>query len=146
MIGLFKLITRFGLSAQLTSHHHYVCSGRRFARSCLYIGYGPVQGIIVFRSGSDKLTSDTCFCQLTMQQAVLHHYPNLPATYRFTNRSSSTLFTRQCIERFRTAISRPYLLHLHLVSSATDPLHSQTLPQSLSQKKRDCGLRRPAHT
>jgi len=59
-----------------------------------------------------------------MQQAVLHHHPNLPATYRFTNRSSSTLFTRQCTERFRTAVSRPYLLHLHLVSApATDPLH-----------------------
>ncbi len=59
-----------------------------------------------------------------MQQAVLHHYPNLPATYRFTNRSSSTLFTRQCIERFRTAVSRPFLLHPYLVSApAADHLH-----------------------
>jgi nicotinate phosphoribosyltransferase len=50
--------------------------------------------------------------QLTMQQTVLHHYPDLPVTYRFTNRSSSTLFSRQCIDLFRTAISRPFFLHL----------------------------------
>ena len=40
-----------------------------------------------------------------MQQAVLRHFPDIQATYRFTNRNSSTLFSRQCIERFQTAVS-----------------------------------------
>jgi len=48
---------------------------------------------------------DTDLYKLTMQQAVLHQFPDVEATYRFTNRNSSTLFTRQSIERFRTAIS-----------------------------------------
>ena len=40
-----------------------------------------------------------------MQQAVLRHFPDIQATYRFTNRNSTALFSRQCIERFRTAVS-----------------------------------------
>ena len=42
-----------------------------------------------------------------MQQAVLRLFPDTPATYRFTNRNLDVLFSRQCIERFRTVISRP---------------------------------------
>ncbi|KAF8904998.1 Quinolinate phosphoribosyl transferase [Gymnopilus junonius] len=49
---------------------------------------------------------DTDLYKLTMQQAVLHHFPDVVATYHFTNRSSSVLFSRQCIERFRTAVSQ----------------------------------------
>ncbi|KAF8072119.1 nicotinate phosphoribosyltransferase [Lyophyllum atratum] len=49
---------------------------------------------------------DTDLYKLTMQQAVLHHFPNVQATYRFTNRDKSTLFSRQCIEQFRTAVSQ----------------------------------------
>jgi len=41
-----------------------------------------------------------------MQQAVLHHFPTVEATYRFTNRDKTTLFSRQSIERFRTAVSQ----------------------------------------
>jgi nicotinate phosphoribosyltransferase len=41
-----------------------------------------------------------------MQQAVLARFPTAQATYRFTNREKNTLFSRQCIERFRTAVSR----------------------------------------
>lgn len=41
-----------------------------------------------------------------MQQAVLHHFPSVPATYRFTNRRISTLFSRQCVEHYRTVVSR----------------------------------------
>ena len=51
------------------------------------------------------LTFCTHNSQLTMQQAVLQQFPDVPATYRFTNRNASTLFSRQSIERFRTAIS-----------------------------------------
>jgi nicotinate phosphoribosyltransferase len=40
-----------------------------------------------------------------MQQAVLRHFPDIQATYRFTNRNSTALFSRQCIERFQTAVS-----------------------------------------
>jgi nicotinate phosphoribosyltransferase len=43
-----------------------------------------------------------------MQQAVLHHFPDIQATYRFTNRNSMALFSRQCIERFTTAVSSPF--------------------------------------
>jgi len=48
---------------------------------------------------------DTDLYKLTMQQAVLIHFPDIPATYRFTHRNKNVFFTRQCIERFRTAVS-----------------------------------------
>lgn len=48
---------------------------------------------------------DTDLYKLTMQQSVLHLFPEVQATYRFTNRNIDTLFSRQCIERFRTAVS-----------------------------------------
>ncbi|KAG6850252.1 hypothetical protein H0H93_015804 [Arthromyces matolae] len=49
---------------------------------------------------------DTDLYKLTMQQAVLNQFPNVEATYRFTNRDKSRLFSRQCVERFQTAISQ----------------------------------------
>ncbi|KAF8807093.1 nicotinate phosphoribosyltransferase [Phlegmacium glaucopus] len=52
-----------------------------------------------------KSILDTDLYKLSMQQAVLHHFPDIQATYRFTNRNSTALFSRQCIERFRTAVS-----------------------------------------
>ncbi|KAF9523534.1 nicotinate phosphoribosyltransferase [Crepidotus variabilis] len=48
---------------------------------------------------------DTDLYKLTMQQAVLQQYPNLGVTYRFKNRNTSALFSRHCVERFRTAVS-----------------------------------------
>jgi nicotinate phosphoribosyltransferase len=51
-------------------------------------------------------TTNNVHSQLTMQQSVLHLFPDVHATYRFTNRNLDTLFSRQCIERFRTAVSR----------------------------------------
>lgn len=45
-----------------------------------------------------------------MQQAVLSQFPNIQASYRFTNRNKAALFSRQSIERFRTAISGPLIL------------------------------------
>ncbi|KAF8199490.1 nicotinate phosphoribosyltransferase [Pholiota molesta] len=48
---------------------------------------------------------DTDLYKLTMQQAVLRLFPDIHATYRFTNRNRDTLFSRQCIERFRTNVS-----------------------------------------
>jgi nicotinate phosphoribosyltransferase len=52
-----------------------------------------------------KSILDTDLYKLSMQQAVLHHFPDIQATYRFTNRNSTALFSRQCIERFQTAVS-----------------------------------------
>ncbi|KAF9000761.1 nicotinate phosphoribosyltransferase [Cyathus striatus] len=40
-----------------------------------------------------------------MQQAVLQHFPDVQATYKFTNRDKTVLFSRHCVERFRTAVS-----------------------------------------
>ncbi|KAG5719967.1 putative nicotinate phosphoribosyltransferase [Termitomyces sp. T112] len=49
---------------------------------------------------------DTDLYKLTMQQAVLHHFPNVSAKYRFTNRDKTRLFSRHSVERFRTAVSQ----------------------------------------
>ncbi|KAG6856299.1 hypothetical protein H0H87_005712 [Tephrocybe sp. NHM501043] len=49
---------------------------------------------------------DTDLYKLTMQQAVLYHFPDVHATYRFTNRDKTRPFSRQSIERFRTAVSQ----------------------------------------
>jgi len=37
-----------------------------------------------------------------MQQAVLHHFPEAQATYRFTHRDKDVFFTQKCIEEFKT--------------------------------------------
>lgn len=39
-----------------------------------------------------------------MQQAVLHHFPDAQATYRFTHRDKDVFFTRQSIDEFKAAI------------------------------------------
>jgi nicotinate phosphoribosyltransferase len=52
-----------------------------------------------------KSMLDTDLYKLSMQQAVLRHFPDIHATYRFTNRNGTALFSRQCIERFQTAVS-----------------------------------------
>ena len=65
-----------------------------------------------------------------MQQSVLDLFPEVQATYRFTNRNIDTLFSRQCIERFRTAVSRlsPYpTFTLNAINSRD---MSQILPRS----------------
>ncbi|KAK2463479.1 hypothetical protein APHAL10511_004565 [Amanita phalloides] len=49
---------------------------------------------------------DTDLYKITMQQAVLHHFPEVKAKYRFTNRSPDTLFSLQCVERFRATVSQ----------------------------------------
>lgn len=39
-----------------------------------------------------------------MQQAVLTHYPNVEASYRFTNRTVEDTFTRRCFELFKKSV------------------------------------------
>ncbi|KAJ3558789.1 hypothetical protein NP233_g11431 [Leucocoprinus birnbaumii] len=48
---------------------------------------------------------DTDLYKFTMQQAVLQHFPDVQATYRFTNRSKNTEFSRKCIETFRASVA-----------------------------------------
>lgn len=45
-----------------------------------------------------------------MQQAVLRHFPNADATYRFTHRDKDVHFTRLCYERYLNALSRTFRL------------------------------------
>ncbi|KAI9462158.1 nicotinate phosphoribosyltransferase [Russula earlei] len=47
---------------------------------------------------------DTDLYKLTMQQAVLHHFPSAHTTYRFTHRDAGVYFTRQCYEEFVAAV------------------------------------------
>lgn len=69
---------------------------------------------------------DTDLYKLTMQQAVLRHYPNHRVAYKFTNRSASTMkFTRTAIERIRLHIQN--LTQLRLTSSERSWLE-QTCP------------------
>ncbi|KAF8920145.1 nicotinate phosphoribosyltransferase [Mucidula mucida] len=49
---------------------------------------------------------DTDLYKLTMQQAVLHVFPDIPATYRFTLRDKSVLFTPKFVETLKAVISR----------------------------------------
>lgn len=49
---------------------------------------------------------DTDLYKLTMQQAVLQHFPKSNVTYTFTNRSKEKLFSRQCFELVKESIDR----------------------------------------
>jgi len=56
---------------------------------------------------------DTDLYKLTMQQAIFRKFPDVHATYRFTNRNpDTTRFSRKCFERFRAAVARFSLLQL----------------------------------
>ncbi|KAN0062683.1 nicotinate phosphoribosyltransferase [Thecaphora frezii] len=47
---------------------------------------------------------DTDLYKLTMQQAVLRHYPHSFVAYKFTNRSRNMKFTSQCVEKINAYI------------------------------------------
>ncbi|KDQ64394.1 hypothetical protein JAAARDRAFT_28022 [Jaapia argillacea MUCL 33604] len=57
---------------------------------------------------------DTDLYKLTMQQAILHHFPNVQSTYRFTNRDQKKgrYFTRKCYDLFKASL--PYFANLAL--------------------------------
>jgi nicotinate phosphoribosyltransferase len=44
-----------------------------------------------------------------MQQAVMHHFPDAQATYRFAHRDTDVFFTRESVEAFKIAVSRTFL-------------------------------------
>lgn len=56
-----------------------------------------------------------------MQQAVLFHFPDAQAIYRFTHRDKDVYFTRKCIEEFKMAVSRAFIIELIITLSFTDP-------------------------
>lgn len=41
-----------------------------------------------------------------MQQAVLHHFPDVQASYRFTHRDKDVPFTREAVEALKESITR----------------------------------------
>lgn len=45
-----------------------------------------------------------------MQQAVLQHFPKTNVTYKFTNRATEMLFSRECFELAKQSIKRERLL------------------------------------
>ncbi|KAF9779428.1 nicotinate phosphoribosyltransferase [Thelephora terrestris] len=47
---------------------------------------------------------DTDLYKLTMQQAVFAHFPDVEASYRFTNRTLEDTFTRRCFELFKKSV------------------------------------------
>ncbi|KDQ13432.1 hypothetical protein BOTBODRAFT_33453 [Botryobasidium botryosum FD-172 SS1] len=55
---------------------------------------------------------DTDLYKLTMQQAVLKHFPDQQATYRFTNRSKGMKFTRQCADLIQERVAHFENVHL----------------------------------
>jgi len=44
----------------------------------------------------------------SMQQAVLHHFPDAQSTFKFTHRDAGVYFNRQCYEQFVAVIPRAY--------------------------------------
>ncbi|KAI0723665.1 nicotinate phosphoribosyltransferase [Fomitopsis betulina] len=49
---------------------------------------------------------DTDLYKFTMQQAVLHHFPDVQAVYRFTHRDKDVPFPRLAVDAFRDAVAK----------------------------------------
>ncbi|KAJ7274570.1 nicotinate phosphoribosyltransferase [Mycena haematopus] len=47
---------------------------------------------------------DTDLYKLTMQQAILHHFPNTKASYKFTLRDKAVVFTEQAVNVFQQTL------------------------------------------
>ncbi|KAG6810433.1 hypothetical protein H0H92_011875 [Tricholoma furcatifolium] len=92
---------------------------------------------------------DTDLYKLTMQQAVLHHFPNVQATYRFTNRDKTRLFSRQSVERFQTAVSRSShsseVVPLLIKISHTEFTDLKLTPDELDWLQRTCSYFIPSY-
>ena len=75
---------------------------------CLvYPGYGFVQGRVAPQGAHGIAKHPNLLAlQLTMQQAVFHHYPKAQASYKFMNRNLDMKFTWPCVEAIIGAINR----------------------------------------
>ncbi|KZT57904.1 nicotinate phosphoribosyltransferase [Calocera cornea HHB12733] len=80
---------------------------------------------------------DTDLYKLTMQQAILQHYPTASATYKFTNRSTDMLFTRKAVDLAWATILRLGRMALtpaeHAWLTATCPYFSPSYLRTLAQ-------------
>lgn len=65
--------------------------------------------------------------QLTMQQAVLHHFPEAQTTYKFSHRDANIYFTRQCYEQFVASIPCARMFPLLLLFLYVDILEVRVL-------------------
>ena len=89
--------------------HSNRCWRRRFTQ--INPRHRSLQGSYVTRPQRTTITAITI--QLTMQQAVLHHFPTVETTYRFTHRDANVYFNRACYEMFVVAISRAHTFSLY---------------------------------
>jgi len=55
---------------------------------------------------------DNDLYKLTMQQAVLKHFPDKEVAYKFTNRSEEMKFTKECVELIREHVAHFETLYL----------------------------------
>ncbi|KAH9958543.1 nicotinate phosphoribosyltransferase [Russula dissimulans] len=89
--------------ASLTHRAFAVRTTRAYATVPIKVMAGqPGQGANIL----PRSLLDTDLYKLTMQQAVLRHFPSAQTTYKFTHRDAGVYFTRQCYEQFVAAIPR----------------------------------------
>ena len=73
------------------------------------------------------------YAKLTMQQAILQLFPDVQATYRFTNRNDNIVFSHKCFQSLRASVARqpipPIISHTH---PFTHPFTSLCQPHPLS--------------
>ncbi|KAJ3572410.1 hypothetical protein NP233_g3105 [Leucocoprinus birnbaumii] len=60
---------------------------------------------------------DTDLYKLTMQQAVLRHYPSIESKYCLSTRFTDVVFSRQCFNRFCDSLARSRFPDLYLTTS-----------------------------
>ena len=61
--------------------------------------------------------------QFTIQQAIVHHFPDTRALYRFTNRDTDVLFPRRFVDLLHRSIQRmsyPVMFALQFVKDCQD--------------------------
>ncbi|KAF7312192.1 Nicotinate phosphoribosyltransferase [Mycena indigotica] len=89
-----RLKTVYLVSPYRQQWQHYLSPGPFWTQTCTRLATFPC-----YHSTHDKEQ------QLTMQQAVLHHFPDKQATYKFTLRDKSALFTRQAFRLFQETVN-----------------------------------------
>ena len=82
-----------------------------------------------------------------MQQAILQHFPDVQATYRFTNRNDNINFSHECFQSLRASVARqpihipPIISHTHLFTSLCQP-HPLSFRTSLAANSMSLVLQR----
>ena len=85
------------------------------------------------------------YAKLTMQQAILQLFPDVQATYRFTNRNDNIDFSHECFQSLRASVARqpipPIISHTHLFTSLCQP-HPLSFRTSLAANSMSLVLQR----